>query len=139
MQEDFQGSLHFSRSELACKDCGRCLIDPALVPAMERYRELANSPFEVLSGYRCPQHNLAIGGAGKSEHVEGKAVDGRLAGHTLQQMYDLALEVPAFALGGIGLYPDGTPFVHLDVRTWPARWCRKNGMYLAISEAGVKL
>jgi hypothetical protein len=47
-------------------------------------------------------------------------------------MYELALEVPQFAGGGIGVY-DGN-FLHVDVRDRRARWDRVSGKYVGIAE-----
>ncbi len=47
---------------------------------------------------------------------------------TLQQMYELALQVPAFRQGGVGAYDGG--FLHVDVRSHAARWVR--GQYVGI-------
>jgi hypothetical protein len=47
-------------------------------------------------------------------------------------MYELALEVPEFADGGIGVY-DGN-FLHVDVREHTARWARVGGHYVGVSE-----
>jgi hypothetical protein len=49
---------------------------------------------------------------------------------TLQQMYELALQVPSFLGGGIGAYDGG--FLHVDVRRHTARWARVRGQYVGI-------
>lgn len=46
-------------------------------------------------------------------------------------MYELALEVPQFAAGGIGVY-DGN-FLHVDVRKRTARWARVGGHYVGVA------
>jgi hypothetical protein len=45
-------------------------------------------------------------------------------------MYELALQVPTFAKGGIGVYDGG--FLHLDIRPHAARWARVRGQYVGI-------
>lgn len=114
-------SPHFSRVELACHDCGRLVLDPRLLPALERLRELAGAAIVVHDGYRCPAHNAKVGGVPHSQHELGTAADITIEGKTLQQMYDLAKQVPAFAGGGIGCY-DTPPRLHVDVRRGAARW-----------------
>ncbi len=42
---------------------------------LEAVRSLLNKPILVSSGYRSPLVNKSVGGAAKSQHVEGKAVD----------------------------------------------------------------
>jgi len=73
-----------------------------------------------------------VGGVPHSEHLEGLAADVSLPGMSLRRMYELAVEVPQFAGGGIGVY-DGN-FLHVDVRDQRARWARSNGRYVGIAE-----
>jgi uncharacterized protein YcbK (DUF882 family) len=71
-----------------------------------------------------------VGGVTDSEHTRGVAADVEIPGLTLQQMYELALQVPAFLEGGIGVYDGG--FLHVDVRVHASRWARVRGQYLSI-------
>jgi len=66
-----------------------------------------------------------------SEHTRGMAADVDIPGLTLQQMYELALQVPAFVKGGIGAYDGG--FLHVDVRIHSSRWARVRGQYVGIA------
>jgi uncharacterized protein YcbK (DUF882 family) len=91
---------------------------------------LADAPVLAHAGYRCSRHNREVGGVPHSEHLEGLAADGSVPGLSLQRMYELALEVPQFAAGGIGVY-DGN-FLHVDVRDRQAPWARVNGQYVGI-------
>ena len=79
--------------------------------------------YEIISGYRSPATNEKLrqtGGGGvarRSLHMDGRAIDVRLAGCRLSQLRDLALAMNA---GGVGYYPTSA-FVHLDtgrVRSW---------------------
>ena len=45
--------------------------DNVLDPLREKY----GKPIKVNSGYRCPKHNLAVGGATQSQHMKGEAAD----------------------------------------------------------------
>ena len=47
------------------------LVDVLLDPARERL----GSPIRVTSGYRCPELNALVGGAGNSQHMRGEAAD----------------------------------------------------------------
>jgi uncharacterized protein YcbK (DUF882 family) len=125
-------SAHFSRKELGCRCCGRLQIDSRLLEGLETLRSLAGAPVLVHAGYRCARHNREVGGVPHSEHLEGLAADVSLPGLSLQRMYELALEVPQFAAGGIGVY-DGN-FLHVDVRARQARWARVSGKYVGIAE-----
>src|SRR5574343_232717 len=42
---------------------------------MDQIRDLLGHPITVLSWYRCPKLNTAIGGSATSAHVQGYAVD----------------------------------------------------------------
>ena len=89
--------------------------------------ELANAtgsrkPFQVISGYRSPGTNAMLrkkgsGVAKRSLHMQGKAIDVRLADVPTSQLRRAAIDVQA---GGVGFYPK-SDFVHLDTgkfRTW---------------------
>jgi uncharacterized protein YcbK (DUF882 family) len=125
-------SSHFSRSELQCRCCGRLQIGWQLLDGLEKLRDLAFVPIKVHAGYRCPEHNQKVGGVPHSEHMQGLAADISLQGLSLQRAYELALEVPQFAEGGIGVYDGG--FLHVDVRERRARWARVSGRYVGIGE-----
>jgi uncharacterized protein YcbK (DUF882 family) len=87
-------------------------------------RKLQTSePFHIISGYRSPATNAylrAHGGGGvasNSLHLVGKAIDIRVPGVKLQDLYKTAVALKG---GGVGIYP-GSDFVHVDVgrvRTW---------------------
>jgi len=127
-------SKNFSRHELACRCCDRIEINQRLVDALQELRDLAGLPIRVTSGYRCPEHNRAIGGATRSQHLLGTAADISVRGMTPGQMYRLAENVEAFRNGGIGVYPD-KGFIHVDVRDGRARWGQLDGKYVALAEA----
>ncbi|MGZ5479300.1 MAG: DUF882 domain-containing protein [Candidatus Aminicenantales bacterium] len=80
-------------------------------------------PFHVISGYRSKNTNEYLrktGGGGvaaNSLHLVGKAIDIRVPGVALRDLYRKAVSLQG---GGVGIYP-GSDFVHVDVgrvRTW---------------------
>lgn len=100
-------------------------IDPQLFELLFRVRQElgCEQPFQVISGYRCAGTNSRLrntGGGGvarQSLHMQGKAIDIRIAGVPLVGLRDAAA---AQAVGGVGFYPRAE-FVHLDtgrVRYW---------------------
>ena len=101
-----------------------CVMDRGLFPQLLALPRVLGVParFEVISGYRSPQTNAALlaaghGVAAHSLHLEGRAIDVRLAGVDCAQLRAAAL---AAAVGGVGYYA-ASDFVHLDtgrVRTW---------------------
>lgn len=133
--EDHESSPHFSHDELKCHairfgvrvDCPHCgganLVTQALLDALEDLRLVAGSvPITVDSAYRCPAHNLEVGGVPGSEHTRGTAADIRIHGMSPRAMYEAARLVPAFLHGGIGV-DEHRGYVHVDVRQHTARWC----------------
>jgi len=80
-------------------------------------------PFHVISGYRSAVTNEYLrthGGGGvaaHSLHLVGKAIDIRVPGTALRDLYRTAIGLRG---GGVGIYPR-SDFVHVDVgrvRTW---------------------
>jgi uncharacterized protein YcbK (DUF882 family) len=79
-------------------------------------------PYHVISGYRSLQTNDYLrthsdGVAAHSLHLVGKAIDIRVPGLALRDLYRAAV---ALQSGGVGIYP-ASDFVHVDVgrvRTW---------------------
>ena len=118
-------SNHFSGYEFTCHHCGGLGVSMKLVYALQELRDLAGVPIGVTSGYRCPDHPLTIKRP-TSCHAKGLAADIVITGHTVIQMAKLAESVPAFAEGGIGLYPFNG-FIHVDVRREKGRWGRIQG------------
>lgn len=120
-REDYQLSDHLTLGELACDDGSDIvLVHPDLPIAFEHLRESLSEmlgrdvPLFVNSGYRTLSHNAEIGGAKKSYHPYGMAVDLRSDIATPEQIAQRAQ--PFF--GGIGLYGS---FCHCDVgpeRSW---------------------
>jgi hypothetical protein len=123
-------SPHFSKAEFACRCCGELKLKMRLIDALEKLRNLAGKAIVVHDGYRCLAHNQQVGGVTDSEHTAGMAADVEIPGLSLQEMYELALQVPEFAHGGVGAYDGG--FMHVDVRLRAARWARVRGQYVGI-------
>jgi uncharacterized protein YcbK (DUF882 family) len=128
-------SRNFKPKEFACPCCSISNVDPDLVEALEQYRtEVGDKPVFVLSGCRCPQHNADVGGAEHSRHLTNglracDAVDVRVPGMTLPQLYFAACKVKPFNEGGIGIYLD-KGFIHLDTRPGRERWGHMAGRYV---------
>lgn len=107
-------SPHFVEREFACKHCGAARVSPHLVQHLERLRAAVGRPLHVVSGYRCPTHNRAVGGASRSRHLMGDAADLAFGYATVAQ---------AEAAGFTGIGRRGPYAVHVDVRPGrPARW-----------------
>jgi len=102
----------------------RHAIDPHLIATIHDVARSINADpvFSVISGYRSPQTNAQLrarssGVAAHSLHIEGRAIDVRLAGVDCRA---LATAAESLARGGVGYYR-ASNFVHLDtggLRTW---------------------
>ncbi len=102
----------------------RHAIDPALLDQLQALRiaTRSRSPFQVVSGYRSPATNDALraergGQARHSLHMEGRAIDVRLADVPTDVLRDAALDL---GRGGVGYYRE-SDFVHVDTgrrRRW---------------------
>jgi uncharacterized protein YcbK (DUF882 family) len=119
----------FSRSEFACHcGCGFDAVNPVLVEALQKLRDIIGKPVAIDSGCRCAAWNKKEKGADHSQHLLGNAADVRVAGLTAREIYRAAAGIIAFH--GIGVSDEGT-FVHLDVREHFVKWCYKNGKQVA--------
>jgi uncharacterized protein YcbK (DUF882 family) len=114
---NFYISENFTTQELRCRCCGEVMVEEDLVNALEELRELVGGPLFVTSGYRCPAHNRAVGGAKNSYHMKGMAADVWSDVVSPKNMAYCATLVSA--IKGVGLYRN---FVHVDVREKSAYW-----------------
>jgi uncharacterized protein YcbK (DUF882 family) len=100
-------------------------MDPALFDQLYDLALAAGVPpsYEIISGYRSVESNSKMAarpGSGVSKrslHMQGRAIDVRLKGCTVEKLRDLALEAKR---GGVGYY-QRSKFVHIDTgafRTW---------------------
>lgn len=116
-------SRHLSWKEMACNDgtpYPRIYINDGrvfkLAQAFEDIRSLCgDKPIKVFSAYRTPEWNRKVGGAPRSQHVQGRALDLKPPeGLTVKQFYDLIkANHKEFGINGIGFYKT---FVHIDIR-----------------------
>ena len=66
---------YFKKAEFACPCCGKNLCDKPFMDKVDKARSEAGVPFVITSGYRCPDHNLRVGGKSDSSHPMGCACD----------------------------------------------------------------
>lgn len=74
----------------------------------------------IVSGFRGKGRNAKAGGAKRSQHMQGKAVDIRARGMTFAEKSQLIALASSMGFGGIGVYSGGS--IHLDTRKSPAMW-----------------
>ena len=122
-------SPNFERKETSCHDPQNSGVPENLRANAQRQafnleklrHELGDKPLAVLSWYRTPAWNAAVGGASQSRHMQADAVD-----FTVQTVngfgtskFDQTCD-RLFANGGFGTYPGGSR--HVDSRGTRARW-----------------
>ena len=106
---------HFSREEFVCKcGCDTELMDQHFVEKLDGARDYLQIPFKINSGYRCPEHNDAVSGSGRTgPHTTGKAADIALSYQDARK----ALTTLSIRFGGIGLQQKGpreSRYIHVD-------------------------
>lgn len=114
---------HLTSEEFACHDGNKypdAWVADRLIPlcnALEIIRaEIGGHPMTILSGYRSPEHNAAVGGASASQHMEGRAADITIAAADPRAAHDVILrlyEQGKIQIGGLGSYAG---WVHVDIR-----------------------
>ena len=114
-----QLSTNFKSTEFDCHGSGCCsstLVDENLVKYLQKIRSHFGKPVNVNSGYRCKTHNASVGGASKSNHMDGEAADICIDGVTPLEIAQYAEHI---GMLGIGVYSWGT---HVDTRTSKYFW-----------------
>ncbi len=73
---DYPVSNHFTLGEMRCKDgSDMVLYSTELMQRLEELRFYGGFTIMINSGYRTDAYNRKIGGASKSQHIEGTAAD----------------------------------------------------------------
>jgi uncharacterized protein YcbK (DUF882 family) len=134
-------SEHFSQHEFSCRcnrSCtGKGAPDPRLITALEQLRELVGRPVMVTTalgkngGNRCPRHNSVVGGAPRSQHRNNRAADIYAVGLAGLDLALLAIKIPEFRNGGIGVAGN---HIHVDVRKGRSRWDYASAQRGALAE-----
>lgn len=112
-------SANFKSTEFDCQGSGCCsstIVDEKLVEYLQKIRDHFGKPVNINSGYRCATHNASVGGATKSNHMDGKAADIRISGVTPLEVAQYAEHI---GILGIGVYSWG---VHIDTRASKYFW-----------------
>lgn len=111
--ERVQLGKHFHTTEFECRcklaSCKKQKISLELVRRLDRLRDALNSPIRIHSGYRCPEHNKAVGGVRGSTHTKGWAVDCSASRQTVLEIKPHAERL--FKAIGVA-----SNFIHLDLR-----------------------
>ena len=115
-----QISPHFKVCEFQCKCSGKhdFQLDSALVDKLEKlYTVLNCSAINVSSGYRCVQHDKAVGGSGTGQHTLGKAADICCYGQDGKPIVSYLVCCAAEDVGLSGIARINDSYTHVDVRS----------------------
>jgi uncharacterized protein YcbK (DUF882 family) len=119
--KDIALSKNFKLSEFVCNDgSGKVLYSPDLIYKLQKLRDKLGKPIKIVSAYRTPEYNAKVGGAEKSQHMEGIACDIKVSG-----ISPLGVAKAAESVGftGIGVYTHNlNSFVHCDCRALKSYW-----------------
>ncbi len=100
---------HFKESEFECKcGCGKYNMRGSFLRKVVFAREKAATPFVVVSGSRCEEHNAAEGGKPNSDHLTGHGADIEATSSFVR--WRIVTSAIAAGIRRIGI---GKTFVHL--------------------------
>lgn len=113
-----QITTSFCSTEFDCKcklpGCTKTLINLEHVDKLQDLRNKWGS-IQINSGYRCAEHNKAIGGEKNSQHMLGNATDINVLSKAPKDVQNALKDWS----GGLGSY---VTFTHIDSRGSKARW-----------------
>lgn len=124
--DETQLSAHFNAREFRCK-CDKTHdteLNPKLVDNLEKlHRVLDCSRIVITSGYRCSDHDKAVGGNGTGQHTKGNAADIICYGQdgNIISTKKVACKAQDVGFRGIGNIDSTYTAIHVDVRTG-AKW-----------------
>jgi Peptidase M15 len=115
----FLGNSHYAsgkaqgKNAIPSKELRSNLV--SVLEAADEARERLGSTIIILSAYRTPEYNKAIGGAKKSRHMSCDALDLAAPKSTPAKLHAVLkqLRKEGYFTGGLGKYPN---FTHIDNR-----------------------
>lgn len=94
-------------------------VNPVALTKLIRLQEQYGAPLTITSGHRNPLLNKQVGGAERSQHIPGNAIDIKTPGASAEDTARLIREASSVGFTGIGGYRSGA--IHVDVgnkRVW---------------------
>lgn len=109
--EIVQAFFHiYNEENLVCRCCGSIKTDTRFIFQVLLLQTAYEKKFHITSYYRCENYNRLIGGAKKSRHLEGRAIDIIQPDEDKQKLVELAKQA---GFTTILYYPEKKIF-HLD-------------------------
>lgn len=119
----WQQIVHFKKTEakLASPDAPSSynMIESEAMFALDALRGKMARPMKINSGYRTPAHNKAVGGAPRSQHLDGNAFDVSTTGWTKDERRKLIVTARELGFRGVGI---ADTFIHIDMAPRTAAW-----------------
>ena len=103
---------NFTPEEMACRESREIKIDAAFMEKLQGLRDIIAAPLIITSGYRSPDHDVAVGGSGV--HPTGRAADILCHGPKAIKVAKIALQM----FPGVGINQKGPHkgrFIHVDM------------------------
>jgi len=110
------GELVSSRKRGYTPDLGN--LRPEVVSGLTALQKSWGRELPIVSGYRDPERNRKAGGAKRSQHMHGNAVDIDVSDLSIPERKELIKKARAMGFNGIGVYPNS---LHIDKgkkRSW---------------------
>ena len=110
-------SEHFDLSEFVCPCCRQANPDGRLVERLEKLHDLMGARAIIItSGYRCPDHSVAVGGYRNDAHTCNIAADIKVKkpDGSWYSSLDIAEAAERVGFSGIGTIDDTA--CHVDIR-----------------------
>lgn len=107
----FRLAEHFNLAEFQCPCCHTVKLHPRLLRRAVRLRAAWGRPVVINSAYRCKEHNRRVGGAVRSGHLLGQALDIRVPAESQDEFKRLALFC---GFSKVILYPK-RGFAHIEL------------------------
>jgi hypothetical protein len=93
-------------------------VDPVVIDRFKQVQNALGISIPINSGHRDPGHNKRVGGANRSQHIEGKAIDLDVSNMSKAERLRVIKTASALGFTGIGVYENS---LHLDMggrRAW---------------------
>lgn len=117
---------NFSLREFHCHckldTCTITMVNDQLLTALQLIRNHFKSTIKILSGYRCVQHNIDVGGSKQSQHLIGLAADIIVFDVPPKEVQEYLIMQQDNLEITIGRYDT---FTHIDVREEPIIFDRR--------------
>lgn len=105
---------YFKAAEFTCR-CGSCggrpRVDRDLIMFLDLVRAAYGQPIKITSGWRCTEHNKAVGGALNSRHMYGRAAD--FTGANIDTLWVLALRLSKLHCFDVAEIIKGQNYIHV--------------------------